>query len=186
MKAEAMRPSYPIASCNSLIEMSGFVLNRNVRLLASLGSTQMRGAQDVGDPDHEHERTTTAASHQPDTPLRYTVAAAAESLQISERQMYRLLSRHKKDGDKGIIHRLRGKTSNSGYALLVRSHVMKLYQERYSDYGSTLFSEILSESHHITIDSDTLRRWLKGAKLWNGARAARLHRQKRARREAVG
>jgi transcriptional regulator with GAF, ATPase, and Fis domain len=33
-----------------------------------------------------------------------TVAAAAERLQISERQMYRLLSRHKKDGDKGIIH----------------------------------------------------------------------------------
>jgi hypothetical protein len=115
-----------------------------------------------------------------------TVAAAAESLQISERQMYRLLSRHKKDGDKGIIHRLRGKTSNSGYTPVVRNHVLKLYQERYSDYGPTLFSEILSESHHITIDSDTLRRWLKGAKLWNGARAARLHRQKRARREAVG
>jgi transposase InsO family protein len=115
-----------------------------------------------------------------------TVAAAAESLQISERQMYRLLRRHKKDGDKGIIHRLRGKTSNSGYALLVRSHVLKLYQERYSDYGPTLFSEMLSQSHHITIDSDTLRRWLKGAKLWNGARAARLHRQKRARREALG
>jgi len=115
-----------------------------------------------------------------------TVAAAAESLQISERQMYRLLRRHKKDGDKGIIHRLRGKTSNGGYAVLVRNHVLKLYQERYSDYGPTLFSEILAESHHITIDSDTLRRWLKGAKLWNGARAARLHRQKRARREAVG
>lgn len=115
-----------------------------------------------------------------------TVAAASESLQISERQMYRLLRRHKKDGDQGIIHRLRGKRSNSGYPVLVHSHVLKLYQERYSDYGPTLFSEVLSESHHIMIDSDTLRRWLKGAKLWNGARAARLHRQKRARREARG
>ena len=115
-----------------------------------------------------------------------TVAAAAESLQISERQMYRLLRRHKKDGDQGIIHRLRGKTSNSGYAPVVRSHVLKLYQERYSDYGPTLFSEMLSQSHHITIDSDTLRRWLKEVKLWNGARAARLHRKKRARREARG
>jgi len=115
-----------------------------------------------------------------------TVAAAAESLQISERQMYRLLQRHKKDGDKGIIHRLRGKTSNRGYVPVVRSHVLKLYLERYNDYGPTLFSEILSESHHITIDSDTLRRWLKEAKLWNGARAARRHRQKRARREARG
>ncbi len=100
--------------------------------------------------------------------------------------MYRLLHRHKKDGDQGIIHPLRGKTSNRGYAPVVRSHVLKLYQERYSDYGSTLFSEILSEHHHITIDSDTLRRWLKEAKLWNGVRAARRHRQKRARREARG
>ena len=98
-----------------------------------------------------------------------TVAAAAESLQISERQMYRLLRRHKKDGDEGIIHRLRGKTSNSGYDRCVRSHVLKLYQERYSDYGPTLFSEVLSENHQITIDSDTLRRWLKEAKFWNGA-----------------
>jgi len=56
-----------------------------------------------------------------------TVVAAAESLQISERQMYRLLQRQKKDGDKGIIHRLRGKTSNRGYAPVVRSHVLKLY-----------------------------------------------------------
>ena len=99
-----------------------------------------------------------------------TVSAAAESLQISERQMYRLLRRHKKDGDQGIIHRLRGKRSNSGYTPVVRNHILKLYQERYSDYGPTLFSEVLSENHHITIDSDTLRRWLKEAKLWNGAR----------------
>lgn len=115
-----------------------------------------------------------------------TVAAAAESLQISQRQMYRLLTRHKLDGDRGIIHRLRGKASNNGYATVVREQVLKIYQERYGDYGPTLFSEILSKNHHLHIDSDTLRRWLKQAKLWNGVRAARLHRQKRARREAIG
>jgi len=115
-----------------------------------------------------------------------TVAAAAESLQISERQMYRLLHRHKEQGDDGIIHRLRGKHSNSGYPPIVREHVLKIYHERYSDYGPTLFSEVLSESHHITIDADTLRRWLKAAGLWQGARAARIHRHKRPRREARG
>ena len=115
-----------------------------------------------------------------------TVAAAAESLQISERQMYRLLHRHRIDGDKGIIHRLRGKISNRGYAQLVRDRAIALYEERYNDYGPTLFAEILSKYHHLTLDSETLRRWLKQARLWNGARAARLHRQKRARREAIG
>jgi len=57
------------SACNSLIEMSGSVLNKNVRLLPSLRLTLLRG-EDGGDPDHEHKRTTTAASHRPDTPLR--------------------------------------------------------------------------------------------------------------------
>ena len=56
--------------CNSLIEMSGFALNKNVRLLPSLSLTLTRG-EDGGDPDDEHERTTTAAGDWPDTAPRY-------------------------------------------------------------------------------------------------------------------
>lgn len=115
-----------------------------------------------------------------------TVAEAAESLGISERQMYRLLWRHKTQGDQGLIHKLRGRPSNRGYAQDVKGQVLQLYQERYGDYGPTLFSEMLLEHHDLEIDSDTVRRWLKSAALWAGARSVRRHRRKRERREAIG
>ena len=115
-----------------------------------------------------------------------TVVGAAESLGITERQMYRLLERYKSQGDQGLIHRLRGKPSNRGYAQDVKDRALQLYQERYSDYGPTLFSEMLLEHHDLEIDADTLRRWLKGAAFWSGVRSLRRHRRKRERREAVG
>ena len=115
-----------------------------------------------------------------------TVAEAAESLGISERQMYRVLWRHRSQGDAGLVHQLRGRPSNRGYASTIKTTALGLYRERYSDYGPTLFSEMLLEHHELEIDADTLRRWLKASGLWAGTRAARSHRRKRERREALG
>lgn len=115
-----------------------------------------------------------------------TVAKAAAAVGLTERQMYRVLGRYRKEGDRGLIHRLRTKVSNRGYPSSLRREAVRLYRQTYADYGPTLFSEMLSEYHHLTIDSDTLRRWLKDAGLWLGIRAARHHRQKRERRDAIG
>jgi transposase len=115
-----------------------------------------------------------------------TVSEAAQSLGITERQMYRLLARCKAQGDAGLIHRLRGRPSNQGYSSEVREAVLRWYQERYSDYGPTLFSEMLLDYHNMEIDPDTLRRWLSAANLWKGVRAPRRHRKQRPRRDAIG
>jgi len=96
------------------------------------------------------------------------------------------LARHKAQGDRGLIHRLRGRPSNQGYGQEVKARVLALYREQYSDYGPTLFSEMLLDRHQCEIDPDTLRRWLIAAALWEGARAPRRHRKKRPRREAMG
>jgi hypothetical protein len=115
-----------------------------------------------------------------------TVVKAAAALGVSERQMYRVLERYRREGDLGLIHRSRGRTSNRGYPPEVRTEALRLRRELYSDYGPTLFAEMLQEYHHLTIDADTLRRWLKGAGQWLGIRAERRHRQKRQRRDAIG
>jgi transposase len=115
-----------------------------------------------------------------------TVAKAAAALGLSERQMYRVLSRHRSQGDQGLLHQLRGRSSNRGYPPEVRQEVIRLHQETYSDYGPTLFAEMLQEYHTLLIDSETIRRWLKAAGLWHGVRAARKHRRKRERRDAIG
>ena len=113
-----------------------------------------------------------------------TVQAAAERCQVTERHMYRLLKRYHTDSDSGLIHRLRGKSSNRGYGEAVVQRVRELYRKDYSDYGTKLFSEILEEDHQMRIDHETLRRWLTG--LCRIQRKGRLHRKKRPRRRALG
>lgn len=119
-----------------------------------------------------------------------TCRDAAESLGISERHLYRLCARYREEGDEGLIHRLRGCLSNRGYPRRVRTRILDLYRERYSDYGPTLFAERIATDHADTnlplVDHDTLRRWLVKAGLWSAARTRKAHRRKRERREKIG
>lgn len=114
---------------------------------------------------------------------------AAESLGISERHLYRLCRRYRQEGDEGLIHRLRGCLSNRGYSRKIRTGILDLYRERYSDYGPTLFAEAVAEGHaerFPAIDHDTIRRWLLKAGLWSEARTRKAHRRKRERRAKIG
>ena len=111
---------------------------------------------------------------------------AAEIMGISERQTYRILKRVREEGVKGVIHRLRGKKSNRGYPDEVKEKVIKLYRKGYSDYGPTLFSEKLVENHKISIDHETIRKWLRENAITTTIRKKRPHRRKRERRSCFG
>lgn len=113
-------------------------------------------------------------------------AEAAEILGISVRQLYRVKARWRTLGDAGLVHRLRARTSNRRTAPELRGHVLDLYRQRYSDYGPTLFAEMLLSHHQIQLAPETLRQWLIAAGLWERSRAARRHRKKRPRRHAIG
>ena len=64
-------------------------------------------------------------------------------------------------GDRGIIHRLRGRPSNRRLPEEMRGRVLSLYQESYPDFGPTLAVEKLFECDGITISDETLRTWLR-------------------------
>jgi len=115
-----------------------------------------------------------------------TVAEAAESIHLTERQMYRLLRRYRQEGDRGLIHRLRGRRSNLAYENEVRTTAVRLYRELYSDYGPTLFAEKLEFYHDLKISRQTATRWLIQESLWSGSRKKRPHRKKRQRRDCIG
>jgi hypothetical protein len=115
-----------------------------------------------------------------------TVAEAAESVHLTERQMYRLLHRYRQEGDHGLIHRLRGRPSNLAYTGEVRKKAIRLYRELYSDYGPTLFAEKLELYHNLKISRQTATRWLTEESLWAGSRKRRPHRKKRQRRDCIG
>lgn len=115
-----------------------------------------------------------------------TVVEAAEALGISERQMYRILSRYRTDGESGLVHQLRGRASNKAYGRESRTKALRLYREQYSDYGPTLFVEKLSLYHELTVSRQTATRWLVGASFWAGSRKKRPHRKKRTPRSTIG
>mgnify|MGYP001024350207 CR=1 FL=1 len=71
----------------------------------------------------------------------FTIAEAGRVLGISERQVYRVLKRFRAEGAKGLLHRLRGQSSNRGYGEKIQKFVVELYWREYRDYGPTLFSE---------------------------------------------
>jgi transposase len=115
-----------------------------------------------------------------------TVEEGSELMGISPRQTYRILKKIKEEGTKGIIHKLRGKKSNRGYPEEIKQRVIKLHEKEYWDYGPTLLTEMLLEHHGISINHETVRRWLRKNGITTSMRKKRPHRKKRERRSCFG
>jgi len=111
---------------------------------------------------------------------------AAEMLSLSSRQVRRIVKRVKAEGDRGIIHKSRGRPSNRKIADQIRGEVIDLYRSKYKDFGPTLASEKLLEREGIRISDETLRRWLIETGDWKKSRKKGEHRQWRERKAHCG
>jgi len=111
---------------------------------------------------------------------------AAEILSLSSRQIRRIVKRIRFEGEKGIIHKGRGRSSNRRISRKIRNKVIQLYRKQYPDFGPTLASEKLLERDRIKISDETLRRWLLESGDWKKARKSRRHRQWRQRKDHPG
>ena len=67
-----------------------------------------------------------------------TLSEAADLLGMGYRQARRLRQRYMRDGDEGLVHKLRGRRSNRKTADATRLAVLKLYREKYAGFGPTL------------------------------------------------
>jgi len=111
---------------------------------------------------------------------------AAAILSLSSRQIRRIIKRIRLEGDKGIIHKSRGRPSNRRIPGKIRDKVIQLYRKQYQDFGPTLASEKLLERDGIRINDETLRMWLMESGDWKKSRKTRGHRQWRERRHHDG
>src|SRR3989339_370530 len=113
--------------------------------------------------------------------------AASRLIGVVDRQVRRIVKRYRLEGEKGLIHRLRGKRSNRRHPETLKQKALQLYKNRYSGFGPTLAHEKLEEKHGVRIGSQTLRRWLIEAKAWEVrvGRKAKRH-EWRARKECFG
>ena len=111
---------------------------------------------------------------------------AAEILSLSCRQIGRLVKRVKGEGDRGIVHKSRGKPSKRRIDEEVKVRAIKLYRDQYKGFGPTLAAEKLLEGPKIRVSDETLRRWLMESGDWKKRRKRRGHRQWRERKEHCG
>ena len=111
---------------------------------------------------------------------------AAEVLGISYRQALRIWQRYGEEGEKGLIHRTRGRASNRRKSPEAREAILSLYREWYWDFGPTLASEKLMERDGYLIDHETLRRWLLAEGMWKKRRNRPHHRKHRERKAHFG
>lgn len=86
-----------------------------------------------------------------------TRAQAAEKLDVSERQVYRIQKSYRERGEQGLIHGNRGKASHRRVSEAMRAQIKTLLKDKYADYNSLHFQEILSERYGITISYSTLQ-----------------------------
>jgi transposase len=121
--------------------------------------------------------------------LRLT--AAAVLMDVSYRQAKRLYQRYRTSGAKGLKHRGAGRRSNRATAPRLRTRVLALIRTKYSGrvderFGPTLAAEHLASEDGITVDHETLRRWMLAAGLWSRARKRSPHRRRRERKAHRG
>jgi len=91
---------------------------------------------------------------------------AARRLRLTDRQVRRLQARLRIQGDRGIVHRLRGRCSNRKIPDALRRRVVQqLRQPCYAGFGPTLAAEQLA-LQGLVVSGETLRSWMSAAALW--------------------
>jgi len=99
---------------------------------------------------------------------------AASKIGVSDRWVRKLLKRMKKQGDRVVVHGLRGRSSNRKITAKVQVRALEILQQPdWHDFGPTFASEQLAKWHGIELSDETLRRWMIQAGLWK-SRARKL------------
>jgi len=116
---------------------------------------------------------------------------AAELMGVSYRQAKRLWNRYRKRGAGGLKHASVGKKSNRAKPKKFRRQVLGLVRKKYSGeedkrFGPTLAAEHLEAEDGLSVDGETLRRWMLAEGLWSRTRRSRPHRQRRERKAHFG
>src|SRR3990167_5015899 len=111
---------------------------------------------------------------------------AVDILNLSDRQIRRIIKRVRKEGNTGVIHKSRCRISNRTLPKRIKDKAIKLYREKYWYYGPTFATEKLFEIENVKISHDTLRNWLIEEGIAYKKRKSRPHRQWRERKHHFG
>jgi len=114
-----------------------------------------------------------------------TQREAARLMRLSERQVRRMQRKLQAEGDRAIVHKLRGRPSNRRIDPAHRQAVLRHYRAELMDFGPTFAAEKLGQMG-FSVAVGTLRQWLVAEGLWKGRRKRDKHRRRRERRPCRG
>ena len=99
-----------------------------------------------------------------------TQVKAAEVLGLSERHVRRIVRRLREEGDRGIMHRNRGRPSRRRISQEQEDKIARLIERRYADFGPTHASEKLRECEGIKVSREKVRQIMLDRGLWQRQR----------------
>lgn len=117
---------------------------------------------------------------------RFKQSEAAQILSITDRQVRRLCAKVHKEGNRGIIHGLKGQPSNHQMEAGRVEEAMDYVKLHYRDFGPTFANEKLWENHGVRLSTNTLRKAMLAEGLYTVKRYRPKHRKWRERRACVG
>ncbi len=91
---------------------------------------------------------------------------AARRLNLTDRQLRRLVAAYRESGAAGLISKKRGRSGNHQLAPGLESRAFSIIRDRYADFGPTLACEKLTECHGLHLAKETVRRIMVDAGLW--------------------
>ena len=118
---------------------------------------------------------------------RMTGPEAAQVLELSLRQVRRIVAAYRKGGAVALAHGNRGRVSPRRIPAADRERILELARGKYRDYNDTHLKEKLGEEHGIKVSRATVRRLRRS--IGQGSprkRRAPRHRRRRERRRQEG
>ena len=100
-----------------------------------------------------------------------TQKEASTELEVSERQIRRMICRLEGVGDQSVIHGLKGKASNRRLEAPLRKRAMDILSDkRCHDFGPTYARDHIATKHGIEVSKETMRQWMIEDKRWRAGK----------------
>ena len=100
------------------------------------------------------------------TDKQVTQVKAAEVLGLSERHVRRIVRRVRHSGERSIVHKRRGQEAANKMSQKLEDRIGEIVRDKYADFGPSLASEKLWESHEIRVGREKLRQIMIERGLW--------------------
>lgn len=118
---------------------------------------------------------------------RLTGAAAATTLGLSERHVWWLLARLRREGRAGLVHGNRGRPSGRRVSAATRAQILALARGAYAGLNTTHLTEKLQTEHGLAVSRASVQRLLRGAGVTRPRhRRPVRHRARRPRKAQAG